>query len=169
MVLYLMRHSKAEAENASGDRFRELSEKGRARLKEVIHILKKSPFEADVFLSSPYVRARQTGEAVLKTLGIPADLEFSEALTPSADPREALFELRSWQERGSAGIMVFSHNPLAEILAARLLPSGAPEISLHTPSILKIRFTGIVDWGVGQPERLIHPLEFGGEVFVENS
>lgn len=117
MRLYLVRH--AEAEPGEPDELRRLTADGRRVARELGERLAGEGVRADAILTSPMLRARETGAELGKALG--ADVEPDERLAPGAtadDVREAV------AGRG-ATLVVVGHQPDCGRIAAEL--SGGPE------------------------------------------
>ena len=145
MVLYLVRHGKAEGPHVRGDRYRALSPEGRERIAVMGPAASRQGFAVDLALSSPYLRAVQTRDLFAPGFG-PARSEISPAFTPDADPEEALVELKAWEAEGFSRIAVFTHNPFVTVLAGRLVEPGfGGDLTFHTPTILALGF----DQGLG--------------------
>ncbi len=121
---------------------------------------KSQGFAANLALSSPYLRAVQTRDLFAPVFS-PSRLETSKALTPSADPGEALDELLAWEAEGFTRIAVFTHNPFVTILADLLLRPGSAfqsgELVFHTPTLLALAFDRGLTVRSGRPQWILHP------------
>jgi phosphohistidine phosphatase len=116
MRLVLVRH--AEAAPGSPDELRTLTAKGVEQARQLGERLRSAGIEADVVLTSPLLRARETGAA----LGFGAP-EAHEALAPGAtdeDVREAI------AGRGDI-VIVVGHQPDCGRIAAALGEGVEPE------------------------------------------
>jgi phosphohistidine phosphatase len=116
MRLVLVRH--AEAAPGSPDELRTLTAKGLEQARQLGERLRSAGIEADVVLTSPLLRARETGAA----LGFGAP-EAHEALAPGAtdeDVREAV------AGRGDI-VVVVGHQPDCGQIAAALGEGVEPE------------------------------------------
>ena len=80
MKLYFLRH--ADALPGADDAARSLSPFGRKQSRKLGRFLKEAEIEFDAAYSSPLVRATETAEVVLKTLGLlsPRKLQLTDAL-----------------------------------------------------------------------------------------
>ncbi len=113
MQLYLMRHG--QAGSAPVDRDRPLTEAGWA---ECIRVLERVRPKLEVpprtLISSPYVRARQTAQILMRELSFDGELVIAPELTPDRDPGEVARLLD-----GIAGpVWLVGHQPLmGELLA----------------------------------------------------
>jgi phosphohistidine phosphatase len=115
--LYIVRH--AEADPGEPDELRRLSPEGRRVARELARSLAAEGVRADAILTSPLLRARETGAELAKELG--ASAEPDDRLAPGAtadDVREAI------AGRGET-VVVVGHQPDCGRVAAEL--SGGPE------------------------------------------
>ncbi len=91
MDLYLIRHADALALGERGvtdDADRPLSEKGEQQADAMGKFFKARDFAFDRVVSSPYLRARQTAEIMLKASGMKLEIDFTDSLTPDARPKK---------------------------------------------------------------------------------
>ncbi len=117
MQLYLVRH--ADATPGNPDELRPLSDEGHEQARELGEQLKEDGVVPDVVLTSPLLRARQTGEALARATG--STSESDERLGPGATVetvREAV------SGRGEL-VVVVGHQPDCGRIAATL--SGEEE------------------------------------------
>jgi phosphohistidine phosphatase len=119
--LYVMRHGPAEDYAASGRDFdRALTTSGRERVRAVALRLAEMDEAPKQVVSSPLVRAQQTGEIVAKELRL-GSIETERELAPGGDG--ATFA-RSAATLGRKRIMVVGHEPDLSELVSQLL--GTP-------------------------------------------
>ena len=117
MRLYLIRH--AESAPGEPDALRPLTREGRKQARELAARLAAEPVRPGVVLTSPLLRARQTGEEVARATG--ALTEPDDRLEPGATTarvREAI------AGRGEH-VVVVGHQPDCGRIAAEL--TGRPE------------------------------------------
>ncbi len=156
MTLYLVRHAKAQSYHSEGDAFRELSEGGILSAQTVANQAYQRGMAPQVFLSSPYARARSTAKIFMETNS--SELQISSALTPDAQLSEAFEELSSWIKRGRERIAVFSHNPFISLLAAYLTPPQVHrDLNFHTATVAALDFPQGFMPGCGQLVWILHP------------
>ena len=117
MQLYLVRH--ADATPGDPDELRPLSDEGREQARELGERLRDDGVVPDVVLTSPLLRARETGDALARATG--ATSEADERLAPGATA-ETLREAISG--RGEH-VVVVGHQPDCGRIAATL--SGGEE------------------------------------------
>src|SRR5688500_8398783 len=112
MHLYLMRHSIAidREDPESPEEFkRYLTPKGIERTRAAAQGLARLGVQPAALLSSPYVRAMQTGEIVCEALGIdPKKIAVTDSLLPDAEPTLLAEELEKFSEQE---VMCFGHAP----------------------------------------------------------
>jgi phosphohistidine phosphatase len=115
--LYIVRHAKAES--GEPDDLRRLTADGRRAARELGERLAADGVAPDAILTSPLLRARETGSELAKSLG--GEAEPDDRLSPGAtadDVREAV------SGRGET-VVVVGHQPDCGQIAAEL--SGGPE------------------------------------------
>ena len=127
MRLFLVRH--AHSDPAEPDALRPLSEKGREQARELGERLASEPL--DVVLTSPLLRARETGAAIGKAAGV--EVQSDERLSPGATAEDVLAAV----EDAGETVVVVGHQPDCSEVAAALglgeqdfAPAGVVEIRL---------------------------------------
>ena len=78
----------------------------------------------DLVVSSPYTRARQTAEIVAKKLKASKELEFSDALTPHAGPRE-IVDFLNRRKPSPDSVLLVGHEPQLSSLISLLISGDA--------------------------------------------
>jgi len=132
MELYILRHSDAVNIGESGcasDRERFLSETGRLKMEEIAQSIKKMGIEFDLVLSSPYVRARQTAEILVKAYHAEKKLRFSDFLASGESVEDLMAELDEKYSRLEALVLV-GHEPQLSRLISFLL-SGHEDLGFE--------------------------------------
>ena len=132
--LFLIRHADAEA--GDPDELRRLSPEGREQARALGKQLAADGVSADVVLTSPLLRARETGEALAEALACTS--EPSDGLAPGAT---AATVRSAVQGRGET-VIVIGHQPDCGQIAAelgngtepRFPPAGMVELYLPGPS-----------------------------------
>ncbi len=125
MKVYLIRHAAAVAEGPGlPDSYRYLSAEGRTTCRQVGRLLREAGVQFDHVVTSPLVRAVQTGELIADAVDYLGVVESSAAFTPGAHPGIACQELL---QRGRSVALV-SHAPTISQIAAALVgqPGFAP-------------------------------------------
>src|SRR5947208_6799033 len=112
MDLYLIRHADAVPLGEGGtteDADRPLTERGKKEAKQVGMMLRKKKVGLDKLVTSPFVRARQTADAILRHWeGPPPELVVCEDLVPDAKPRKLAKFLR---DLGGDNLGLVGHMP----------------------------------------------------------
>jgi phosphohistidine phosphatase len=123
MQLYIVRHGIAidrEAPKCPADPERYLTEEGKEKTRQVATGLAALGVVADLFLSSPYVRALQTAEIFASELEYPKQkIRRTDLLLPGAEAALLFRELA--KDKDSASIFLFGHAPqLDDVIATAL-------------------------------------------------
>ena len=131
MELYFLRHAIAEDRTGSrliSDKDRQLTSKGAKKMECVAKGMKNLELSFDLVLSSPYLRAKQTAEIVVKSFHLQKALEFSSHLIPEGNPKELIEELNvSYHKKKN--ILLVGHEPFLSSLIS-LLVSGKTDMSI---------------------------------------
>ena len=117
MQLYLVRH--AEAAGGEPDELRALTPAGREQARSLGTRLRESGVQPDAILTSPLLRARETGNLIGLELGVEPSAD--ERLAPGATPETLASAVAG---RGET-VVVVGHQPDCSRIAAAL--SGGPE------------------------------------------
>ena len=123
MQLYVIRHGIAidrETPKCPPEAERYLTEEGKEKTREVARGLAKVGVIADLFLSSPYVRAVQTAEIFAEEWEYPkAKIRETELLLPGADATLLFHELA--KDKKPSVVALFGHAPhLDDVIAASI-------------------------------------------------
>lgn len=139
MKLYLLRHGTAEPRGSRrNDPNRQLVAKGEGQSRQVARLLARMGALPEVVVTSPYARALQTAEALLRE----ADLDLQPLLEPLLEPGTAVSDAAAALMRhGAARVLAVGHEPLLSELAAHLI-GGPPQLSLD------LRKGGLVELSV---------------------
>lgn len=136
MDLYLVRHASAvpAGETVPDDASRELTPKGRRRMRRNARSLRRMKVCIEEIWSSPLVRARQTAELLAEELGIDDQLHIEETLSPGSDFQGLLGRLRESQHL--SGIALVGHQPdLGRLLTWLLTGQSADGIDFKKGGI----------------------------------
>jgi phosphohistidine phosphatase SixA len=115
--LYLVRH--AEAAPGEPDELRSLTPEGRAQARALGERFRDEGVQADAVLTSPLLRARETGDELARSLGV--ESEPHEGLAPGAGAAG----LRAAVEGRGEQVIAVGHQPDCGQIAADL--TGGPE------------------------------------------
>jgi phosphohistidine phosphatase len=162
MVIYLLRHGKAEARAPSRrDEDRALTSRGRDQATHIGALLarRSGPLRPPrTILSSPAVRAAQTARIVAQSLALPVKFEARLGLDAASSALEELLgspELRD----APAPVLLVGHNPRLEDLALALTADGrSPVHHLRTGELVAL------ECPVGEmPARLLGVFRLDGD------
>jgi phosphohistidine phosphatase len=135
MRLYLMRHGIAidrEDPDCPPDPDRYLTPKGIQRTRAAARGLRALRVKPAALLTSPYVRAVQTGEIVCEVLGLdPKQLRTTDTLKPEAKPARLAEELG----RLGGEVICFGHAPHMDEFIAHALKATAPFTALKKSGV----------------------------------
>lgn len=128
MNLYIIRHAIAVDSGTPGyeeDSQRPLTEKGRARMTNIARGLKALDIKPDLIITSPYLRAVETSQILLKHFKMKKkQLAVSENLTPMALPAQLLGEINeNYSTFGN--IAIVGHEPNLSGTISMLLTGNA--------------------------------------------
>lgn len=116
MRLYLVRH--AEAAPGEPDELRALTDAGRTAARSLGERLDREGVRPDAVLTSPLLRARETGAAIARATG--AEAATDERLGPGAD----LDAVRAAVAGRGATVVVVGHQPDCGVIAHALTGSA---------------------------------------------
>jgi phosphohistidine phosphatase len=126
MNLFLLRHAKAVEIGTDGirhDKERPLAPDGLKKMRLIANGLRRLEPEFNLVLSSPYVRARQTAEIVVETLGLKPQIEFHPQLAVEGDLQELITDI-SRRHAAQDNILLVGHEPRMSQLMSYLLTGG---------------------------------------------
>ena len=118
MQLYLVRH--AEAADGEPDELRPLTTEGRRAAKELGERLAAEGIRPDAVLTSPLLRARETGAELARPAGIEAEAD--ERLAPGATAED----VKAAAEGRGEAVVVVGHQPDCGRIAAALTGDDEP-------------------------------------------
>ena len=155
MLLLLIRHANADArdpERWPDDRDRPLTDKGRKTQRDLSRFLGKRDLVPTLVLTSPWARAAETAEILVRELQLPNPPVPSDALAdePNLTPLAEVIG----QPGPEAIIALVGHSPWIEELASLLL-TGRPEgVRIDYPK------SGVMGIDVEKPEAGTGELRF---------
>jgi phosphohistidine phosphatase len=138
-----MRHGEAvdrDSPSSPPDAKRPLTDKGRARARQVAEGMRRLGVAPALVLTSAYVRARQTAEIAGAVL-VPgkAALKETAALIPGAEPGRLLSELRGIR---ADEVLCVGHLPHLDLALAALLGLSTPITSLKKAGVACVDWNG---------------------------
>jgi phosphohistidine phosphatase len=145
MQLYIVRHGIAidrEAPECPADPERYLTGEGKEKTQQVARGLAKLGVTADVFLSSPYLRAMQTAEIFAEELEYRKQkIGQTDLLLPGAEAAE-LFRMLA-KDKQSASVFVFGHAPQLDDVIATAVGSKHMITSLKKAGVALVELKRI--------------------------
>ncbi len=139
MELYLVRHANAvkrEAWVPRRDRSRPLTKSGARKMRRIARGMRALGIRADLILSSPFLRARETAEIIAAELEIPA-LELTRHLEPAADVNRLCTFLGKRAESAESVVLV-GHEPALSSFVSLLL-GGERAAAVKKGGLCKLR------------------------------
>ena len=153
MILYFLRHGRAEQHSAGPDSDRKLTKKGTHELKGAASIWRRLNLRPEVILTSPLVRAVETAGIARDALGLKKAPEPDDRLRPGAT-WDGLAQAMA-DHRDAARVMFVGHNPDFE--SAIELLSGAEAVRLRPGGVACLEFPGVPEPGQGEIAWLLDP------------
>lgn len=145
--LYILRHAKSSWDNPIlADFERPLNERGITTAEFMGKLLLKNDYQADLIVSSPAVRAKETANIVKKAANFPADIRFEENIY-EASPQTLLKIIAELKENLQA-VMIIGHNPGLEGLI-KILTSESQSLPTAGLAIIELN---IGNWKEIKPE-----------------
>ena len=141
MNLYVIRHGEAGAigGGVQRDADRPLTDRGKSDALLLGQLLGHLDPVVRLILCSPYLRARQTADAVAAGLLTAAPVQETDHLSPGFRPKPLLEELQALAPDGSA--VVIGHQPdLSMFLAYVIEGESAASIAMAPCGIAKVKF-----------------------------
>ena len=153
MILYLLRHGDAGNPRPRDDDARELSDKGRKRLRNGASLWRRLHVAPEVVISSPLPRASQTADLLVQGLGLDRGVVIDDRLRPGADWSDFAAVLA---HHGSAEqVALVGHDPDFSDALAEL--SGAVAIGLRKGAMACLEFADRPQPGSGHLRWLLDP------------
>ncbi|MDE3136799.1 MAG: histidine phosphatase family protein [Acidobacteriota bacterium] len=141
MLVYLVRHGIAVSRNdptSPADAARPLTPKGIEKTMEVARGIAELRAHPTVMISSPLLRAVQTGEIFAEVLGFPVTrLRRSENLAPEAKPAALFAELARLKAKE---VMCFGHAPHLDETIAAAVGKGPAFTQLKKAGVALLEF-----------------------------
>jgi len=146
MLLYLLRHGDADSAPVLADHERPLSIRGQKEIESVARFFAASKTTVSTVLTSPLVRAQETGAIVEKTLQTGSVLT-SEFLVPGTDPANLFSELSA---RSDPAILIVGHEPhLSGLISILVTGSETSHIEMKKGSLACLAVQKPIQRGAG--------------------
>ena len=160
MILYFLRHGRAEQHSNGPDFERKLTKRGTQELKGAVSLWRRLKLRPEVILTSPLVRAVQTAEVARAALEVKTDLKPDDRLQPGATWASMAQAMADHHQ--AARVMFVGHNPDFESAIETL--SGAA-VRLRPGGVACLEFPGVPEPDQGEIAWLLDPdlyLDEGG-------
>lgn len=148
MEVFVLRHGKAEPYN-SQDASRELVERGRREVEQIIQASLIDLQHIEEIWVSPYIRAQQTAQIAARRFSLP--LRSQKLLLPESDPAAVISVI---QEAKCASLLLVSHQPLVSRLVDTLCGSAMGFMETAALACIDLEVAGA---GLGSLRWLRHP------------
>ncbi|HEY0457400.1 MAG TPA: phosphohistidine phosphatase SixA [Verrucomicrobiae bacterium] len=132
MNLFILRHAEAEEKGpawAAKEEERPLTRSGAKKFRAAVTGMDAMGLSFDVVLSSPFTRARQTAEIVMRVLKIARRIVYTSHLEPEQAPAKVIEEIRH-AHMDHENVLLVGHEPYLTNLVS-LLVSGADGLRLE--------------------------------------
>ena len=140
-TLYLLRHAKSSKDDPSLKDFdRPLNEKGKAQIQTLAKMILKEKIQAEVMISSPAKRAKDTAESIAKLTGYQKEIIYNGKFYEANTEEYAQMIKKTPDEYSS--LMLIAHNPTLENFLSELI---SKETHLSTCSLARVQIP-IVQW-----------------------
>ena len=150
MRIVLVRHADAVSEGPGlPDEHRYLSPAGRTQSRELGALLAEANIVVGAAIASPLVRAVQTAEILLGSIGWSGALEASARVAPGGSTRQTAAYLAERAEKLHRALVVVGHEPSISALA-ELLGGGERVSAFHKAEAALIE-DGVLKWRLTAP------------------
>jgi phosphohistidine phosphatase len=142
VILYFLRHGDAGQPRATDDDARELTSKGRERLKAAAVLWRRLKVRPQIVISSPLPRALQTAELAMRGLDQKGSPTIDDGLRPGATWRAMAAALATARKEvpGTGSAMLVGHEP--DLSAAIGFLTGATSVALRKGAIGAVEVDG---------------------------
>lgn len=162
MDLYVLRHAIAVDHGTPGyedDSLRPLTGKGAKKMKNIAEGMLILDVTVDVIFSSPFMRAKQTGEIVAKAFHAQKNLVFTPLLEVGGDP-EKLVEYINEHHDSDARVMLVGHEPyLSSMISVLISGNGSIDITMKKGGLCKLKTASLHYGQCATLEWLLTPIQ----------
>lgn len=153
MILYFLRHGRAEERGGKPDAERRLTRGGADALRAAAPVWRRLNLRPNVVLTSPLPRAAETAAIFAEASGIPDRVVEDARLAPGAEWGDLA---RAMADHGDAKrVMFVGHEP--DLSSAVCLLTGASSVRLRKGGLACVEFYGIPEIGTGEVAWLLDP------------
>lgn len=153
--LYLIRHSIAEKISLQRKDFeRQLSPEGIELIKTAVKYWKSVIPALDFIITSPLVRAVQTGKLIAENMNYKGEIITDNNLAPGSRTNDVMEILKTY---GKENIACIGHQPELSMHVSNFISSNGCVLHFPPAAICKIRFMGSPNYAKGELIYLIPP------------
>ncbi len=153
MILYFLRHGKAEQSRGGDDSSRHLTDAGAAALRRAAILWRRLNLRPQVVISSPLPRALETAELLCSGIGGHRQPVVDDRLLPGATWEDMARAMA--QHPDARRVLFVGHQPDLG-LAVEML-TGAGSVRLRPGSLACVEFPGVPESGTGELAWLLDP------------
>lgn len=157
MILYFLRHGKAEDRGSGTDAERRLTPEGADALRAAAGIWGRLNLRPNLVITSPLPRATETAEIFAAAVGIPERVVADARLEPGAGWGDMA---RAMSDHPDAKrVMFVGHEPDLSSVVSQL--TGAASVRMRKGGLACVEFYGTPEPGTGELAWLIDPDLYG--------
>lgn len=140
ITLLIVRHGDAEPQiDGKEDKDRKLIKKGIKQMRRIANFIEEMDYVVDRIISSPYLRAYQSAEAVLDELGMDdKKIETFDELSPENDPSNFVQKMKEFNDNST--VLIVGHEPYLSRFI-NLLTGGQVEMKKGGVAVLEYDVT----------------------------
>lgn len=153
VILYLLRHGKADPYGSMPDDARQLTDDGRTALRAAAPYWTALGVKPDVVLTSPRQRAVDTATLFMAGVGLPGAPVAVDDLAPGAEWTAMARAIAPYTATGS--VMLVGHEPDLSRSVKHL--TGAASVRLREGGLCRLEFHGSPEAGSGEITLLLDP------------
>jgi phosphohistidine phosphatase len=153
VILYFLRHGRAEAARGGDDGGRHLTDDGAAQLRRAGPLWRRLNLRPAVVITSPLPRAVETAQLFCEGVGLARPPVVDDRLLPGAGWPELAQAMAAHPE--ARRVLFVGHQP--DLGTAVELLSGATSVRLRPGSLACVEFPGVPEAGTGEIAWLLDP------------
>lgn len=146
MILYFLRHGRAEDAHGGPDAERHLTKAGKGELRNAAPLWRRLKLRPDLVLTSPLTRAVETAELACLGLGLKREPLADDRLSPGASWPQLAQAMA--EHPAAARVLFVGHQP--DLGSAMELLSGASSVRLRPGGMGCLEFPGVPEPGQGE-------------------
>jgi phosphohistidine phosphatase len=153
MLIYFLRHGDASSNSRFNDEERPLTDLGNKQAKAVGKFLRHTKTQINIILTSPLIRACETGAAVQSFIKAPR-MEVSENLINGSNPKHLFKQIADFDVES---VLLVGHEPfLSETISILIGGDNKTNIEMKKCSLALVEVTEHIRNGTGILKQLLH-------------